>query len=300
MIHHFCEFSTVIQLAATFNLGCIALSGKNSFAKSLANYFFKVNFYMNKTLSDMRQLISTDQESMEKITPIVIDKHDYKNEIEILKKKFKSLKCSTNLKYNIIKKEIDNKYTPKYLDSICILLGIYSVFELIFSFFIKIEIESCVLSFYTLNIVTCLLVLFYLTCEITNYFLLFHQFKKTSCFSIKESKTAASLSVLSLIIALVFPVLNKLFKPIIPCNQWIGEIHFYIGLLLPFTGFILYWIYIQILSMKAKKYIREELLPMKNNFEELHKRKNEIDIILTEFGIASIVVESTELKDQKQ
>ena len=77
MIHHFCEFSAVIQLAATFNLGSIALSGKNSFAKSLANYFFKVNSYMNKTLSEMRQLISTDQESMKKITPIEIGGHNY-------------------------------------------------------------------------------------------------------------------------------------------------------------------------------------------------------------------------------
>lgn len=40
MLHSFCEFSAVIQLAATFNLGCIALSGQKSFARSLANYFF--------------------------------------------------------------------------------------------------------------------------------------------------------------------------------------------------------------------------------------------------------------------
>ena len=299
MIHHFCEFSAVIQLAATFNLGSIALSGKNSFAKSLANYFFKVNSYMNKTLSEMRQLISTDQESMKKITPIEIGGHNYKDEIEILKKKFKSLKDSANLKYSIIKKEIDNKYTPKYLDSICILLGIYSVFELIFSFFIKIEIESCVLSFYALNITTCLLVLFYIICEIINYFLLFYHYKKVSWFTIRESKTTAFLSVLSLIIALVFPVLNKLFIPLISCTQKMGEIHFYIGLLLPFTGFILYWIYIQILSVKAKNYIKEELLPIKNNFEELHKRKTEIDIILTEFSIAYITVEPIVPKTKK-
>lgn len=71
MIHNFCEFSAVIQLAATFNLGCIALSGKNSFARSLANYFFKVQHYMDKELSDMKQLISTDLESIKKWNPLM-------------------------------------------------------------------------------------------------------------------------------------------------------------------------------------------------------------------------------------
>lgn len=40
MIHSFCELSAAIQLAATFNLGCVALSKENSFALSVSNYFF--------------------------------------------------------------------------------------------------------------------------------------------------------------------------------------------------------------------------------------------------------------------
>lgn len=85
MLHSFCEFSAVIQLAATFNLGCIALSGQKSFARSLANYFFRVENYMNVEFRRIKELISTDKSSFENIIPQTIQGKDYEEEIKYLK-----------------------------------------------------------------------------------------------------------------------------------------------------------------------------------------------------------------------
>lgn len=170
MLHSFCEFSAVIQLAATFNLGCIALSGQKSFARSLANYFFRVENYMNVEFRRIKELISTDKSSFENIIPQTIQGKDYEEEIKYLKKEFENLETETNQVLDYINKEIDANYTPKYLDSICIILGLYSLFELIMSVFIKIGKEDYILSFCALNIIT---ILFVTTCVIAegiNYF----------------------------------------------------------------------------------------------------------------------------------
>lgn len=216
--------------------------------------------------------------------PINVNEHDYELEIKSLSEQFTFLKTSTEEELDRIDTEISQKYTPKYLDSICILLGIYSVYELIFSFFIKINADSFILSFFALNIITGLGVLIYLCCELIEYYKLFCDVTPSDSSFIKDSKTAAIFSAISLIFALLFPVLNKIFIPIIPYSTQIATIHFYIGLLLPFTGFILYWIYIQKLSQKAKQLITKRLESKKQNFNTLHDRKTEIDIILTEFN----------------
>ena len=118
MLHSFCEFSAVIQLAATFNLGCIALSGQKSFARSLANYFFRVENYMNVEFRRIKELISTDKSSFENMIPQTIQGKNYEEEIKYLKKEFDNLEAETNQVLDYINKEIDVNYTPKYLDSI--------------------------------------------------------------------------------------------------------------------------------------------------------------------------------------
>lgn len=173
MLHSFCEFSAVIQLAATFNLGCIALSGQKSFARSLANYFFRVENYMNVEFRRIKELISTDKSSFENMIPQTIQGKNYEEEIKYLKKEFDNLEAETNQVLDYINKEIDVNYTPKYLDSICIILGLYSLFELIMSVFIKIGKEDYILSFCTLNIITILFVTICVIAEGINYFLFF-------------------------------------------------------------------------------------------------------------------------------
>ena len=97
-----------------------------------------------------------------------------------------------------------------------------------------------------------------------------------------QGKNAVLISVLSLFFAWVFPCINQLFRPQIDYTDSIGRFHFYIGLLLPFAGFFIYWIYIQILSKRAKDFIRERFSPSMRKFQGLHDRRNEIDTIMKE------------------
>ena len=294
MLHSFCEFSAVIQLAATFNLGCIALSGQKSFARSLANYFFRVENYMNVEFRRIKELISTDKSSFENIIPQTIQGKDYEEEIKYLKKEFENLETETNQVLDYINKEIDANYTPKYLDSICIILGLYSLFELIMSVFIKIGKEDYILSFCALNIIT---ILFVTTCVIAegiNYFLFFSRRSPMVFNFYMQGKNAVLISVSSLFFAWIFPCVNQLFRPQIDYTDSIGRFHFYIGLLLPFAGFFIYWIYIQVLSRRAKNFIREKFSPSMRKFQGLHDRRNEIDTILTEFSIDNIQFENNE------
>lgn len=294
MLHSFCEFSAVIQLAATFNLGCIALSGQRSFARSLANYFFRVENYMNSEFGRIKELISTDKSSFENMIPQTIQEKDYGEEIKRLKEKFENLEKETNVLLDSISKEIDANYTPKYLDSICIILGLYSLFEMIMSVFIKIGGEEYVLSFSALNVITLLIVFVCILGEGVNYIFSFQK-KAPKFFNFfMQGKNAVLLSVLSLFCAWFFPYVNRLFCPQIAYTDSIGRFHFYIGLLLPFVGFFIYWIYIQILSLKAKDFIRERFSPSMGKFQDLHDRRNEIDTILTEFSIINIQFEDNE------
>lgn len=300
MIHNVCEFSAIIQLAATFNLGCIALSGKGSFARSLANYFFKVQYFIDIAVSDMRKLIQTDLESMDKMHLLKIANKDYTQEADVLKNKFKSLKSDTESLFKEINETIDNRYIPKYLDSICLLLGIYSVCELVFAFFIKIGNSSFVFSFMAINIIISLITIIYLLCETANYLVIFHNVKILKKCRVEESKTSIILAIASAIISILFPHINKLFRPLISCTDTITTIHFYIGLLLPFIGFIIYWLYIELLSHKAKSLINEKLTPIRERFESLHHRKTEIDVIITEFSNSSIIISNSELSPNVQ
>lgn len=77
--------------------------------------------------------------------PQTIQGKNYEEEIKYLKKEFDNLEAETNQVLDYINKEIDVNYTPKYLDSICIILGLYSLFELIMSVFIKIGKEDYIL-----------------------------------------------------------------------------------------------------------------------------------------------------------
>lgn len=193
-----------------------------------------------------------------------------------------------------INKEIDANYTPKYLDSICIILGLYSLFELIMSVFIKIGKEDYILSFCALNIIT---ILFVTTCVIAegiNYFLFFSRRSPMVFNFYMQGKNAVLISVSSLFFAWIFPCVNQLFRPQIDYTDSIGRFHFYIGLLLPFAGFFIYWIYIQVLSRRAKNFIREKFSPSMRKFQGLHDRRNEIDTILTEFSINNIQFENNE------
>lgn len=294
MLHSFCEFSAVIQLAATFNLGSIALSGQGSFAKSLADYFFNVEKYMNLEFKKIKECISTDKNSFKNMIPQTIQGRNYKEEIEHLEKRFKLLEDETNSVLVIVKNEIETNYTPKYLDSVCIVLGLYSLFELIMSVFIKIGIEDCILSFSALNVITLLIVWVCILGEIIDYACSFR--KETSKFFnyFMQSRNAVLLSVVSLVLACLFPYVNQVFCPRIEYTDTIGCFHFYVGLLLPFVGFGVYWIYIQLLSRRAKGYIRKRFSSLKERFQNLHDRRNEIDTILTEFSINNIQFESNE------
>lgn len=291
MLHSFCEFSAVIQLAATFNLGCIALSGQRSFARSLANYFFRVENYMNVEFANIREHISTDKSSFENMIPQTIQKKNYKGEIESLKKEFENLERETNQLLDNINKEIDANYTPKYLDSICIILGLYSLFELIMSVFIKIGADEYILSFSALNIITILFVMICVIAEVINYFFFFSKKLPKTLNFFMQGKNIVFISILSLFFAWIFPDINQLFRPQIDYTDSIGRFHFYVGLLLPFVGFFIYWIYIQVLSKRAKDLIREKFSFSVKKFEVLHKRRNAIDIILTEFSIDNIEFE---------
>ena len=159
MIHSFCELSAAIQLAATFNLGCVALSKENSFALSVSNYFFHVEKFLIQELSSIQNKISADNESIKTMNPRTIEGHDYKIEVETLQAQFKSLEESVVRATKEVQDEISRDYTPKYLDNVCILLGLYSVYELILSGLLKMSIESCVLRFYALNVITVVLFL---------------------------------------------------------------------------------------------------------------------------------------------
>lgn len=294
MLDSFCEFSSVIQLAATFNLGCIALSGQKSFARSLSNYFFRVENYMNSEFRRIKELISTDKSSFNNMIPQTICQHNYKEEIDHLKKEFENLEKKINLVLDYINKEIDINYTPKYLDSICIILGLYSLFELIMSVFMKIGKEEYILSFCALNIVTILIVIACIIGEGINYYLLFFKRSPLMLRCYMQGKSAVLVSLLSLCLAWIFPCINQLFRSQIDYTESIERFHFYVGLLLPFVGFFIYWIYIQILSRKAKDLIRESFSPSMIKFRELHDRRNEIDTILTEFSINNIQFENND------
>ena len=109
-----------------------------------------------------------------------------------------------------------------------------------------------------------------------------------------QGKNAVFISVFSLFFAWIFPCINQLFCPQIYYTDNIGRFHFYIGLLLPFAGFFIYWIYIQVLSRRAKNFIQEKFSPSMRKFQGLHDRRNEIDTILTEFSINNIQFENNE------
>lgn len=292
MLHSFCEFSSVIQLAATFNLGCIVLSGQKTFARSLANYFFRLEKYMNSVFGEIMDQTLTDKNSFDNMLPQTIQGHDYRIEIDSLRDKFENLEKRTNHVLNMVNQEIDTNYVPKYLDSICIVLGLYSLFELIISVFIKMSEENHMLTFSALNIMILLVVLVCMIGEAVYYCSFFIRKKEPQIWNFfAQGKNAVLVSVVSFFLAWIFPYANRLFCPLIAYSEDIECFHFYVGLLLPFAGFLVYWVYIQILSEKAKILIEENFTPLKDEFRELHERRNEIDTILTEFSINNIQFE---------
>lgn len=221
--------------------------------------------------------------------PQTIEGHNYEAEITSLRKRFKKLEKRRKHVFEIVNQEIDTNYVPKYLDSICLILGLYSLFELIISVFIKMGKGEYILTFSALNIVILLVILVCMIGEAVNYVSFFVRKREPEIWSFfAQGKNAVLISILSLSVAWIFPYVNRLFYPKIAYTESIGCFHFYVGLLLPFAGFLVYWVYIQILSRRARRLIEENFIPLKEEFESLHERRNEIDTILTEFSINNI------------
>lgn len=288
MIHSFCELSAAIQLAATFNLGCVALSKENSFALSVSNYFFHVDKYLKQELSNIQSRISADYASIKTMEPREIEGHDYKKDIDILKKQFEILNEFVEQKSKDIQAEISRDYAPKYLDNVCILLGLYSVYELIMSALIKMGMESYIFSFYALNLITILLFCACVIGEIVNYRHFFLGKGRIIFVDLRSAKFVVLTSVVSLVFAFLFPLINKLFVPRIFNTELIGVFHFSTGILLPFLGFFVYWIYIMYMSERAKRKIHNVAVPIIDRFNDLHENRKRIDTILTEFSVKDI------------
>lgn len=275
-------------MAATFNLGCVALSKENSFALSVSNYFFHVDKYLKQELSNIQSKIAADYQSIEVMQPGKIEGHDYKTDIETLKNQFTILNESVEQKSKDVQEEISRDYAPKYLDNVCILLGLYSVYELIMSALIKMGIEWCVLCFYALNIITVLLFLACIVGEFVNYRHIFLGKGKAIFVDLRSAKFIVLTSVVSLVSAFLFPLINTLFIPRIFNTELIGMLHFGAGILLPFSGFFVYWIHIMYMSERAKKKIHHVAVPIIDRFNELHENRRRIDTILTEFSVKDI------------
>lgn len=294
MIHSFCEFSAVIQLAATFNLGCIALSGQRSFARSLSNYFFRVEDNLNAQFRDIKQRISADKQSLSNMPTKTILGIDYGKEAELLNSEFEALTKRLDKKAGEVSKIISDEYTPKFLDSLCIILGMYSIYELVLSVFINITPDTFILRFYALNTLNILLFIWCVIGEVINYRAVFCKKRYAKFFTRIIGKNSVMTSFLLLIISILFPYINSFFKPQIECSTFLSAFHFYAGLLLPFSGFVFYWAFIQILSRKAKTFIRKSINPFKESFNKLHENRDKIDIILTEFSVDKIQLSKTE------
>ena len=244
--------------------------------------------YLKQELSNIQNRISADSESIKTMVPREIEGHDYKTDIETLKNQFTILNVSVEQKSKDVQAEISRDYAPKYLDNVCILLGLDSVYELIMSALIKMGLEWCVLCFYALNIIT---VLFFLACvvgEIGNYRNIFLGKGKVIFVDLRSAKIIVLTSVVSLVSAFLFPLINTLFIPRIFNTELIGMLHFGAGILLPFSGFIVYWIYIMYMSERAKKKIHHVAVPIIERFNELHENRRRIDTILTEFSVKDI------------
>lgn len=293
MINSFCEFSAAIQLAATFNLGCIALSGQRSFAHSLSNYFFRVEDNLNAQFQDIKQRISADKQSLSNMPTKTILGNDYGKEAELLNSEFESLTKMLDKKAGEVSKTISDEYTPKFLDSLCIILGMYSIYELVLSVFIKITPDAFILRFYALNTLNILLFIWCIIGEVINYRAVFCKKSHTNFFTKIIGKNSVMTSFLLLVISILFPYINSFLKPQIECSPFLSAFHFYVGLLLPFSGFIFYWAFIQILSRKAKTFILKNINPIKESFNKLHEKREKIDIILNEFSVDKIQLSRT-------
>ena len=110
--------------------------------------FFHVEKYLKQELSNIQSRISADYASIKTMEPREIEGHDYKKDIDILKKQFEILNEFVEQKSKDVQAEISRDYAPKYLDNVCILLGLYSVYELIMSALIKMGMELYIFSFY--------------------------------------------------------------------------------------------------------------------------------------------------------
>lgn len=283
MLRNLCEFSALLQLGATFNFGCIALSGK-SFAKSLANFFFKVDETIDKEFDSIKYQISTDKESIKQLKPRKIEGKDLDLDIKKLQNEIIDLESQRDKILKKVKSDIDKNFIPVCLDDMCLFLGFYSIYELGLVFAIKLSYDLAIL-FSTLNILCLIVILWLFICEIAHYLRVFSKMKISNKYlQIQEHKSYPSISLCILVISIIFYIINEnLLNKTIPYYECFGQFNIIIGIILPFLGLFVYYFYVQFLSYKAHNYIKDSIKPIKEGFEELHKRKDQIDAVLTYF-----------------
>lgn len=281
MIHDLCEFSAAIQLAATFNLGCVALFRRKTFARALASFFFKVDSTIDSTIKKIKDEYASTSDTINNIPYDEIDEDDI-NKVEKAKQNLRKINNDIQDDIKNLPQKIDSSYTPSYLDSICIIIGTYCIYELILSAFLSIDTicsDYFTYSFYTLNCITFFVtfILFYF--ELQEAYIKtnkrtsgnkVHKIKLVNAMKVilktkflakhktalKDTRSAAYISIYLLIITCLFPAINKIFNPIIYYNENLfKKIYFILGLVLPYIPAFFYFIFLVIKSKKVNKMI---------------------------------------------
>jgi len=256
--------AAIIQLGATFNLGCIALSKENSFAQSLSNFFFKKTVDNIKKNEDSLTQFSAKFKSLKELKVSADDE---------IKAKIKELKddyTSTNNKAKRLFARIDAPIIE--LDNICFFLGFYSVYVLMLIAF-KID-SSLTIPYSVFNIASLLCVAFFLIREIV--YLKNNNETENSITRIGH-KICVYLSISTLCIFLLFSLLKWfVFKEQISDFNYLDTFNSLISILLPFVGFVLYFFYL-LYILHTVNNSTDKLFP---EYRRLASRKIEIDEML--------------------
>ena len=284
MTFHLCDFAPLIQLGATFNFGCIALSGNNSFAKSLANYFFEVEKTIENQIREIQstlviqknarapvsQLDASTKEALERIGKNI------ESDIEKLQEEYEAFGGTTESKKKELQNTIPDKYTPKYLDHICLFLGFYCVFELAFASWFKIN-SNIIVPYFIFNTLVLFGVIGFICLDL---------FKKENLLLIvtKNAVSSANLFAAFFIITIALSAINSAVpKKFYYTEFWIDFYFVLGGVLLPFLGLFFYYFYVMYLSRKAHKEIKEMVKLLKKDLSLLDKKNSELQHVVTYF-----------------
>ena len=270
-----CEFTALIQFIGAFNFAYIL----GDFDKVLKEHFFKANEYFISRFNEIKDLVETDEVSIETMKPLkLVDGNSNEASLDKLRKDYHQL---SNDKIEIEKKiaESEKFRQNRFITSLFLMIGLYTISDLFFIGLIEhcSKSEYIQLSFIAYNIMNLIYVLYFCISES-----LYLKIGPNVCFILKPTKLWTSIiSFIVFVLSFICPLINNYiinsFSIQIFQLSFIYNISKYLGIIIPLSSFVICIFFVLFKELRMRIDVDKKANLLIDRYNNLHKEKEIMD-----------------------